>query len=404
MRKFFFGVVTLILTLTLCPAAAQADTFTAAEQQQIFIETPGLFERSNSFTVDFSVLKARDYSFPLPVGRAKPHPRGMQIKTTKGDAVKAMFTGTVRLSRNVPGYGNVVVVRHNNGLETVYANNAENLVKVGDHVRAGQTVAIVGDENGEAVCYFGILVNGAYTNPATFVNLNTHNLRARTFLFKSNGRNVDISMIGKAEPEPEPVAAEKPAVDVNADITSREQQIVATPTPGLFDGGNTITINLAKLPDDQWSYPLPGAHVISPFGGRRNHSGVDIKTCPNDEIKAAFDGRVRFARTYFGYGNVIVIRHANGIETLYSHNSKNLVKVGDWVKAGQTIALTGRTGRATTEHCHFEIRINGRAYNPALIFDHKTHQLRKVKLLVNRNGKVASQDVPPYMTSFGAEE
>ena len=123
------------------------------------------------------------------------------------------------------------------------------------------------------------------------------------------------------------------------------------------------------------------------------HSGVDLKTKANDTIVAAFAGKVRFSKSYSGYGNVIVIRHASGLETLYSHNSKNFAKVGDWVKAGQAIALTGRTGRATTEHCHFEIRVNGRAYNPNLIFDHTNHSLKRVKLVANKSGNISVSTV-----------
>jgi murein DD-endopeptidase MepM/ murein hydrolase activator NlpD len=127
-----------------------------------------------------------------------------------------------------------------------------------------------------------------------------------------------------------------------------------------------------------WCYPLPGAKVISAYGarGRRGHSGTDLKTKPNDNILAAFDGEVVFSDNYYGYGNLIRIKHANGLETYYSHNSKNFVKVGDHVKAGDVIALTGRTGRATTEHLHFETRINGQHVNSARFFDHTTHQLR----------------------------
>ena len=114
-------------------------------------------------------------------------------------------------------------------------------------------------------------------------------------------------------------------------------------------------------------YPLPGAKVISPYhnnrGGHR-HTGVDLKTCPNDPIYAVFDGVVTMSKNYYGYGNCIIIKHDNGMETLYSHNSKNLVKEGDRVKCGQQIALTGRTGRATTEHLHFELRKNGKPQNP----------------------------------------
>ena len=95
------------------------------------------------------------------------------------------------------------------------------------------------------------------------------------------------------------------------------------------------------------------------------------------------------SQVYYGYGNCIVIKHSNGLETLYSHNSKNLVKVGDMVKCGQKIALTGRTGRATTEHLHFEIRVDGRHYNPDMIFDHKTHQLKKTKVTFSKGVNVS---------------
>ena len=92
------------------------------------------------------------------------------------------------------------------------------------------------------------------------------------------------------------------------------------------------------------------------------------------------------AKPYYAYGNIVVIRHANGLETLYSHNFKNLVKSGDIVKAGQPIALTGRTGRATTEHVHFETRINGEHFNPNLIFNLKEGTLRKECIKCTRNG------------------
>ena len=119
------------------------------------------------------------------------------------------------------------------------------------------------------------------------------------------------------------------------------------------------------------------------------HSGVDLKTKPSDPIYAAFDGVVTMSQVYSGYGNCVVLRHANGLETLYSHNVKNLVKVGNHVKCGQKIALTGRTGRATTEHLHFEVRVNGRHYNPNIIFDHTTRQLKKGQVTFYKNGKVS---------------
>lgn len=171
------------------------------------------------------------------------------------------------------------------------------------------------------------------------------------------------------------------------DFSPAEKRIVATPTRGLFDDKDVLTIDLGQYGEEEWCYPLEGSKVISPFGGSRRHSGVDIKTRPNDDIKAVFDGVVRFSQPYYGYGNVIVIRHANGLETLYSHNSKNLVKVGDRVKAGDIIALTGRTGRATTEHCHFEVRVNGKIVNPGMLFDFQNRTLKTDLLGFNKFGK-----------------
>lgn len=93
-------------------------------------------------------------------------------------------------------------------------------------------------------------------------------------------------------------------------------------------------------------FPLPKGKVISAYGARRGHSGSDIKTCANDTIRCVFDGVVRMAKHYGGYGKVIVVRHDNGIETIYSHNSKNMVAAGDTVKALLTYCPDGtyRTG------------------------------------------------------------
>ena len=135
---------------------------------------------------------------------------------------------------------------------------------------------------------------------------------------------------------------------------------------------------------------MPDARVISPEGGVRRHSGVDLKTKPNDEIYAAFDGEVVASGPYYGYGNCIRIKHAYGLETLYSHQSKNMVKKGDKVKAGQVIGLTGRTGRATTEHLHFEVSFGGKRLDPAIIFDHSNHKLKAATLHLTKGKGVKS--------------
>ena len=158
-------------------------------------------------------------------------------------------------------------------------------------------------------------------------------------------------------------------------------------TPGLFDKGKQIEIYLDTIADAQYSFPLPGGKVISPYGrGRGRHSGIDIKTRAKDTIRSAFYGVVRMSKPYSAYGNVIVVRHKFGLETIYSHNFKNLVHSGDTVKAGQPIALAGRTGRASTEHLHFETRVNGQHFDPNFVFDMQQRILKRQCLQCTKNG------------------
>ncbi len=84
-----------------------------------------------------------------------------------------------------------------------------------------------------------------------------------------------------------------------------------------FENTNQFSINFANYTVEEWCYPLPNGKVISPFGGKRHHGGTDIKTKPNDSIRAAFPGEVILSGPHFGYGNCIIMRHANGLETLY---------------------------------------------------------------------------------------
>lgn len=124
-----------------------------------------------------------------------------------------------------------------------------------------------------------------------------------------------------------------------------------------------------------FTYPIAidsMAKVTSNYGPRRRrmHKGIDLKVLVGDTIRAAFDGKVRirnFERR--GYGNYLVIRHPNGLETIYGHLSKSLVEPNDIVRAGDPIALGGNTGRSTGSHLHFETRFLGQAINPAEIID-----------------------------------
>ena len=386
-----------MLMLSLSSFMPAKNEFTAAEQQQVSIATPGLFAQSQAFNVDFEIFRAKEYSFPLPVGKASLTNGNsvMRIETSKGDAVKAMFEGYVRLSRKTESMGNVIVIRHDNGLETVYANNAENLMKMGQHVDAGQTIAIVGTKEGETYCDFSIMVNGARINPETIIELKSHKLRRQTVQFRKIGSRINITVIGgKDSSVSRNDKSDRNDKGANKKSGSRAGDHAMTLDPDEvndpFTITNTFRLDLEKIEDKAWSYPLPDARVISPYGGARRHSGVDLKTKPNDEIYAAFDGEVVASGPYYGYGNCIRIKHAYGLETLYSHQSKNMVKKGDKVKAGQVIGLTGRTGRATTEHLHFEVSFGGKRLDPAIIFDHSNHKLKAATLHLTKGKGVKS--------------
>ncbi|MDL2256132.1 M23 family metallopeptidase [Parabacteroides sp. OttesenSCG-928-G06] len=206
-------------------------------------------------------------------------------------------------------------------------------------------------------------------------------------------------------PEPEWKQVDfSPRKPITLDFTYHDKNHVRSQDCLLFTRSNTEIIDLAFLSDKDYAFPLPGAKVISPYAGKRtNHAGIDLKTCANDTIVAAFEGVVRMSKPYAAYGNVVVIRHYNGLETVYSHNSKNLVKPGDVVKAGHPIALTGRTGRATTEHLHFETRINGQHFNPTLVFDFATQTLQPKSLYCVKKGATISvktvDSFPNYLVS-----
>ena len=143
------------------------------------------------------------------------------------------------------------------------------------------------------------------------------------------------------------------------------------------DWNNTYAHRATELPDSfrinlkHCCMPTESRVVTSNFGPRwgRTHKGIDIKVYIGDTIRAAFPGKVRMVKyEAAGYGKYVVIRHQNGLETIYGHMSNWLVKEDEVVKAGQPIGLGGNTGRSTGSHLHFETRLCGVALNPALMF------------------------------------
>lgn len=147
-----------------------------------------------------------------------------------------------------------------------------------------------------------------------------------------------------------------------------------------WDTQNTHCYNRADVPDSLvidlrgFCMPTTSRKVTSKFGYRprfrRMHKGIDVKVYTGDTIYAAFDGKVRIVKyERKGYGKYVVIRHENGLETIYAHMSKYLCKTDEEVKAGQPIGLGGNTGRSYGSHLHFETRVMGEAIDPAFLFD-----------------------------------
>lgn len=150
------------------------------------------------------------------------------------------------------------------------------------------------------------------------------------------------------------------------------------------------TVKLLLFPDsNSFSMPCDNNLVTSHYGWRRGrmHRGTDVDLETGDEVRAVMDGVVRFAGWYSGYGYCILIRHMNGLETLYAHLSKIKVKSGEVVDHGTTIGLGGTTGHSTGSHLHFEVHFMGRAINPELIFNFGKKEVKTHYMIITGDGK-----------------
>ena len=160
--------------------------------------------------------------------------------------------------------------------------------------------------------------------------------------------------------------------------TTKLSMLPASEIYESFDEENLFTLatdeclpdlqNIIVQNDSLGNYTAPICGVVtSNYGWRdkRMHKGIDIDLNKGDKVLAAFDGMIRIARRNNGFGNVVIIRHYNGLETVYAHLSKIKVKAGQVITSGQIIGLGGATGHATGTHLHFEVRYMGHALNPA---------------------------------------
>jgi len=180
-----------------------------------------------------------------------------------------------------------------------------------------------------------------------------------------------------------PIDRKLKTIDSVALIRQIHKEMEAYPAFGLYpEWSNAYAHNYKNvtIPDsfriDLSGYCMPTTNtkITSKFGPRRRrmHQGIDVKVYIGDTIRAAFNGKVRVVKNQgrrTGYGKYIIIRHDNGLETVYGHLSKQLVSEDQYVEAGEVIGLGGNTGRSTGSHLHFETRFLGQAINPALLFD-----------------------------------
>lgn len=212
----------------------------------------------------------------------------------------------------------------------------------------------------------------------------------------------------RPNPAPKPPTqapqSEKVATHQNATLQNSEATTSPTPWAGSiwYDGFPRHRVNplgrtqLDMLPDEinlqlirdsaEFCFPVCNSKT-SNYGWRwnRGHHGVDIRLRTGDPVHAAFGGTIRVASRMGGYGNCIVIRHPNGLETLYGHLSKINVKHGQQVVAGEVIGLGGSTGNSTGPHLHFECRFLYQTFDPEWILDFDTHSLRTRRLHLDKS-------------------
>ena len=149
---------------------------------------------------------------------------------------------------------------------------------------------------------------------------------------------------------------------------------------------DSVELTLTEEGDGGFTLPYKGG-LTSLFGWRkyRPHYGTDIDLETGDQVVAAFDGMVRVAKVYHGYGNCVIIRHKNGLETVYAHLSKILVESGQVVTAGSLVGLGGNTGHSYGSHLHFEIRYLGQALDTQDFIDYNTGELKSNCFMVRKS-------------------
>ena len=163
------------------------------------------------------------------------------------------------------------------------------------------------------------------------------------------------------------------------DLLVKEQSLQIVDLSKMED---SVTIYL----DEEAFYCSPSDYLFSPFGPRRGrqHKGIDTDLDIGDTLRTMFDGKVRYTNYVKGFGNLVIIRHFNGLETYYAHLDKILISADKIVKAGDVIGLGGETGNALGPHLHFEFRYKDNAFDPEKIIDLKNQKLKTNVLILTK--------------------
>ncbi|GAB4136483.1 MAG: peptidoglycan DD-metalloendopeptidase family protein [Bacteroidia bacterium] len=157
----------------------------------------------------------------------------------------------------------------------------------------------------------------------------------------------------------------------------------------LYKADTLVPLDLSAVISGAFKFPFNGK-ITSYYGWRDSafHRGIDVDLNRGDSVRSAFGGMVRFAARFGGFGNVVIVRHYNGLETVYAHLWKIKVKPGDIVSSGQLLGLGGSTGHSTGTHLHFEMRFRGVAIDPGYIInlDERTLHHDHIALIRTRQG------------------
>ena len=214
-----------------------------------------------------------------------------------------------------------------------------------------------------------------------------------------------------------PIDRKLKAIDSVALIRQIKKEMAAYPSFDLYpewtnayahNYKNVVLPDSFKIDLSEFCMPTTNTKITSKFGPRRRrlHNGIDVKVYIGDTIRSAFSGKVRVVKDQGrrkGYGKYVIIRHENGLETVYAHLSKQLVKEDQYVEVGEVIGLGGNTGRSTGSHLHFETRFLGQAINPALLFDFEKQDIVADSYLFQKGNRYRRSNTNASAVASGAQ-